>query len=100
MDRKRIIDCPVCCDTIAAPNSTASIGFPAGSSATIPSRSRLGLSRRDIIAAHWLPNGDLRFYRQDAKMGGVPELVCNYFRNPSATIITAHVNNVIIEYDL
>ena len=33
-------------------------------------------------------------------VGGVPELVCNYFRNPSATIITAHVNNVIIEYDL
>ena len=92
MDRKRIIDCPVCCDTIAAPKSA---------SATAPSRSRLGLSRRDIIAAHWLPNGDLRFYRQDAKMGGgVPELVCNYFRNPSATIITAHVNNVIIEYDL
>lgn len=72
MDRKRIVDCPVCSDTIAAPNSTASIGFPAGSSATIPSRSRLGLSRRDIIAAHWLPNGDLRFYRQDAKMGGYP----------------------------
>lgn len=91
MDRKRIIDCPVCCDTIAAPKST---------STTAPSRSRLGLSRRDIIAAHWLPNGDLRFYRQDAKMGGVPELVCNFFRNPSATIITAHVNNVIIEYDL
>lgn len=100
MDRKRIVDCPVCCDTIAAPNSTASSGSPAGSSATTPSRSRLGLSRRDIIAAHWLPNGDLRFYRKDAKMGGVPELVCNYFRNPSATIITAHVNNVIIEYDL
>lgn len=91
MDRKRIIDCPVCCDTIVATKSA---------SATAPSRSRLGLSRRDIIAAHWLPNGDLRFYRQDAKMGGVPELVCNYFRNPSATIITAHVNNVIIEYDL
>ena len=100
MDRKRIVDCSVCCDTIAAPNSTASSGSPAGSSATTPSRSRLGLSRRDIIAAHWLPNGDLRFYRKDAKMGGVPELVCNYFRNPSATIITAHVNNVIIEYDL
>ena len=31
---------------------------------------------------------------------GVPELVCNYFRNPAATIVTAHVNNVIIEYDL
>ena len=88
MDRKRIIDCPVCCDTIAAHDTTT------------PSRSRLGLSRRDIIAAHWLPNGDLRFYRQDAKMGGVPELVCNYFRNPAATIVTAHVNNVIIEYDL
>lgn len=72
MDRKRIVDCPVCCDTIAAPNSTASSGFPAGSSATAPSRSRLGLSRRDIIAAHWLPNGDLRFYRKDAKMGGYP----------------------------
>jgi hypothetical protein len=100
MDRKRIVDCPVCCDTIAAPNSTASSGPPAGFSATTLSRSRLGLSRRDIIAAHWLPNGDLRFYRKDAKMGGVPELVCNYFRNPSATIITAHVNNVIIEYDL
>lgn len=99
MDRKRIIDCPVCCDTIAA-QSIASSGSPAGSSATTPSRSRRGFSRRDIIAAHWLPNGDLRFYRQDAKMGGVPELVCNYFRNPSATIITAHVNNVIIEYDL
>ena len=52
-----------------------------------------------MIAAHWLPNGDLRFFRMDAKMGGVPELVCNYFRNPSATIITVHVNNVIIEYD-
>lgn len=99
MDRKRIVDCPVCCDTFAA-QATVPSGFPAGSSATAPSRSRLGLSRRDIIAAHWLPNGDLRFYRQDAKMGGVPELVCNYFRNPSATIITAHVNNVIIEYDL
>lgn len=100
MDRKRIIDCPVCCDTIAAPIPQRPAVPPAGSSATTPSRSRLGLSRRDIIAAHWLPNGDLRFYRQDAKMGGVPELVCNYFRNPSATIITAHVNNVIIEYDL
>ena len=100
MDRKRIIDCPVCCDTIAA-QSIASSSSPAGSSATTPSRSRLGLSRRDIIAAHWLQNGDLRFFRQDAKMGGgVPELVCNYFRNSSATIITAHVNNVIIEYDL
>ena len=55
--------------------------------------------RKDMIAAHWLPNGDLRFFRMDAKMGGVPELVCNYFRNPSATIITVHVNNVIIEYD-
>ena len=31
---------------------------------------------------------------------GVPELVCNYFRNSAATIVTAHVNNVIIEYDL
>lgn len=70
MDRKRIVDCPVCCDTIAAPNSTASSGSPAGSSVITPSSSRLGLSRRDIIAAHWLPNGDLRFYRQDAKMGG------------------------------
>lgn len=30
---------------------------------------------------------------------GVPELVCNHFRNPAATIITAHVNNVIIEYE-
>lgn len=48
---------PVCCDVIATPTTT-------------PSRSRLGLSRRDIIAAHWLPNGDLRFFRQDAKMGG------------------------------
>ena len=55
--------------------------------------------RSDIIAAHWLDNGDLRFYLMDAKMGGVPELVCNYFRNPAGTIITAHVNNVIIEYD-
>ena len=70
MDRKRIIDCSVCCDTIAAPQSAASSVFSAGSSATDPSRSRLGLSRRDIIAAHWLPNGDLRFYRKDAKMGG------------------------------
>lgn len=34
------------------------------------------------------------------RWGGVPELVCNYFRNPAATIVTAHVNNVIIEYDL
>ena len=33
-------------------------------------------------------------------VGGVPELVCNYYRNPSATIITAHINNVIIEYEL
>lgn len=32
--------------------------------------------------------------------GGVPELVCNYFRNPAATIVTAHVNHVIIEYDI
>ena len=29
-----------------------------------------------MIAAHWLPNGDLRFFRQDAKMGG--------YRNSSA----------------
>ena len=57
------------------------------------------LKRSDIIAAHWLPNGDLRFYRMDAKMGGVPELVCNHFHNVAGTIITAHVNNVIIEYD-
>jgi hypothetical protein len=49
--------------------ATVPAAFPAGSSTT-PSRSRLGLSRRDIIAAHWLPNGDLRFFRQDAKMGG------------------------------
>ena len=87
MDRSVPLNSPVCCDVIAKPTTT-------------PSRSRLGLSRRDIIAAHWLPNGDLRFFRQDAKMGGVPELVCNYFRNPAATIVTAHVNNVIIEYDL
>ncbi len=87
MDRSVPLNSPVCCDVIATPNTTLS-------------RSRLGLSRRDIIAAHWLPNGDLRFFRQDAKMGGVPELVCNYFRNPAATIVTAHVNNVIIEYDL
>lgn len=26
--------------------------------------------RQDIIKAHWLPNGDLRFYRDDARMGG------------------------------
>ena len=57
MDRSVPLNSPVCCDVIATPNTT-------------PSRSRLGLSRRDIIAAHWLPNGDLRFYRQDAKMGG------------------------------
>lgn len=82
MDRKRIVDCPVCCDTIAAPNSTASSGSPAGSSATAPSRSRLGLSRRDIIAAHWLPNGDLRFYRQDAKMGGYPNSSVIIFVTP------------------
>lgn len=57
MDRSVPLNSPVCCDVIATPT-------------TIPSRSRLGLSRRDIIAAHWLPNGDLRFFRQDAKMGG------------------------------
>ena len=82
MDRKRIVDCPVCCDTIAAPNSTTSNGSTAGSSATAPSRSRLGLSRRDIIAAHWLPNGDLRFYRQDAKMGGYPNSSVIIFVTP------------------
>ncbi len=58
------------------------------------------LKRSDIIKAHWLPNGDLRFYRDDARMGGVPELVCNHQKNPAATIVTAHVNHVIIEYDL
>ena len=57
MDRSVPLNSPVCCDVIATPTTT-------------PSRSRLGLSRRDIIAAHWLPNGDLRFFRQDAKMGG------------------------------
>ena len=57
MDRSVPLNSPVCCDVIAT-------------STTTPSRSRLGLSRRDIIAAHWLPNGDLRFFRQDAKMGG------------------------------
>lgn len=30
--------------------------------------------RSDIIAAHWLENGDLRFYRMDAKMGGYQSL--------------------------
>ena len=73
MDRKRIVDCSVCCDTIVVPKSA---------SATAPSRSRLGLSRRDIIAAHWLPNGDLRFYRQDAKMGGCPNSSVIIFVTP------------------
>ena len=41
--------------------------------------------RRDMIAAHWLPNGDLRFFRQDAKMGGGTgtrlQLLSESFRN-------------------
>ena len=32
------------------------------------------LKRSEIISAHWLPNGDLRFFRQDAKMGGCQSL--------------------------
>lgn len=60
MDRKRIVECSVCCDGIATSQRLR----------PVPRASALGSSRRDIIAAHWLPNGDLRFFRQDAKMGG------------------------------
>lgn len=45
-----------------------------------------------------MPNGDLRFYRDNKSKAGVSELVTNHQKNIAQTIICGHVNNVIIEY--
>lgn len=57
-------------------------------------------NRKDSITCHWLSNGDLRFYRDDVRKGGVPELVTNHMKNIASTLICGNINNVIIEYEI
>ena len=54
--------------------------------------------RSETIVGKWLPNGNMRFYRDDAKKGGCPELQVNHPKNIADTIITAHVLHVIVDY--
>ena len=53
---------------------------------------------RENMRAKWLPNGNLRFYTNDARKSGCGELQCNHMKNCSDTVICAHPLNVIIEY--
>lgn len=55
--------------------------------------------RKELITAKWMPNGDIRFYRNDNRKSGVPELVTAFFRNVMPAIICGNINHVIIEYD-
>lgn len=57
------------------------------------------MSRRsEIIRCKWRDDDSIRFFRMDEKKGGgVPELVMDSAKKPSSTIVTAHVNHVVIE---
>lgn len=57
------------------------------------------VKRTDTIRAKWLPNGNIRFFRDDDKKSGVGELCCTACRNPSATVIRGVVGCVIVDYE-
>lgn len=55
--------------------------------------------RERSIRAKWLPNGNIRFFRDDDKKSGVGELCCTAYRNPPATVIRGVVFFVIVDYE-
>jgi hypothetical protein len=57
-------------------------------------------ARKCGIFAHWLPNGNIRFFTGDERQGGVSEMQLINVRNPMATLTIAHVGKIIIEYEL
>lgn len=56
--------------------------------------------RKDNIIGHWMPNGDIRFYQNNERKGGVPELVNAHKKNIMSALICGNVNHVIIDYEL
>lgn len=57
------------------------------------------VKRTDTIRAKWLPNGNIRFFRDDDKKSGVGDLCCTACCNPSATVICGVVGCVIVDYE-
>lgn len=55
--------------------------------------------REKTIRAKWLPNGNIRFFRDDKKKSGVGELCCTACCYPSATVVRGVVGCVIVDYE-
>ena len=57
-------------------------------------------ARKCGIFAKWMHNGNIRFFTGDARRGGVSEMQLISIHNPMATLTTAHVGKIIIDYEI
>lgn len=57
-------------------------------------------ARKYGISAKWMHNGNIRFFTCDARRGGVSEMQLISIHNPMATLTTAHIGKIVIDYEI